>query len=58
MLISARKAKSSMYMQRIKYGSERLGPGTLKAALSQEKIDELGYFCACWKWRNKFWLDH
>ena len=30
-----------MGMHMVKYGCDLLGPGTLKSALSQEKIDEL-----------------
>ena len=51
------KLKVTLDMHMVKYGCDLLGPGTQKSAMSQEWLDELGWFFACWRWFNNFWLD-
>ena len=54
------KLKVTLGMRMVRYGRDRLGPGTLKLALSQlrKKIDKLSLIFTCWKRWNKFWFDH
>ena len=62
-----RKAKSSFnnfWTVVIKNGHGILGLGTLKSAVSQEWIDEMGWFFACWykfmkakSYFNNYWVS-
>ena len=55
-----RKAKSyfnSYWVGIVKYGCGLVGHGILKSSFSQEKINKLSWFFACWNWCNNFWLD-